>query len=617
MIMLLKRAVKLNLFNYLDIQFSIKIVEDENPILLLIFTLLSAEIREGHVCLFIDNLDSIDSFINKKSEIIFKLWQMAGFPSNNRIYTELKQSNAVSNKQQIVTKPLVLLNNKLYFQRMWADEGLVVDFFSHNLLNNINEQHLKIILTYFSSLSTLNMHFWQKIAIAVAVTSRISIISGGPGTGKTTIIAYLLSTLVKLSNKKLIIKLVTPTGKAAARLTESLNCILLKLNLSDFEKEFIPKQAQTIHSLLEAQLNSQFLRYNKNNQLLLDVLVIDEASMIDLYMMARIIEALPSHARIILLGDKDQLPSVEAGSVFSDLCYFAKYGYSNKRVLQLTKITGCDLSKFISNNGPEIKDIICLLRKRYRFNKQSEIGKLSIAINQDNIKYVEQLLKQKNKDIAFYSINSNDKYHKLLSDIAKYYYCYLDIIKTKGDPYKIITTFNRYRLLTALREGPYGSIELNNKLEQFLYSQGKIKYSIYEYNKNYEGRPIIITKNDYSLGLFNGDIGIILKDRKKKLKAYFKLHNGIIKKINLNCLPCHETVFAMTVHKSQGSEFEHISLVLPLIFTPIITKELIYTAITRAKYKLTIYSDSYIFIKALMTPIKRRSGLIDRLFLLK
>ncbi|MGP1956851.1 MAG: exodeoxyribonuclease V subunit alpha [Arsenophonus sp. NC-PE1-MAG3] len=611
MISLLKRAVKLNLFSYLDIQLAIRLADDKNPLLLLIFAILSAETQAGHVCLFIDELKLGYLFEGKQAEIAFMLWKKAGEPDNSRIYIELKQCNAVCDASQTAAKPLVLSDNKLYFQRMWADEGLVADFFSRYLLKTVDEKRLATILTrFFTSSKKQN---WQKIAVAVAVTSRISVISGGPGTGKTTTVTYLLATLAQLSDKKLIIQLAAPTGKAAARLTESLSNALLKLNLSADEYAIMPKQAQTVHRLLGAKSNSQLLGYHKDNLLLLDVLIIDEASMIDLPMMARLIEALPGHARVILLGDKDQLASLEPGAVLGDLCRFSELGYSRERAAQLTKITGCNLSDFISNDGPKIKDSICLLRKSYRFDSKSEIGLLATASNQGNIRNIEQLLTQQNADITFHSINSPEKYTQLLFDTAECYHCYLDMIKTGRDPEEILNSFNNYRLLAALREGPYGVIELNDKLEQLLYTQGSIRRPAYSWSKNYEGRPIMITKNNRSLGLFNGDIGILLQDDQQGLKAYFQLPNGVIKKIQPSRLPQHETAFVMTVHKSQGSEFKHVALILAPIFTPVINRELIYTAITRAKSQLTIYADCYMFTKMLMKSTERRSGLTERL----
>ncbi|MGP1930208.1 MAG: exodeoxyribonuclease V subunit alpha [Arsenophonus sp. ET-DL12-MAG3] len=612
MLALLKQAVELNLFNFLDIQLAILLTKNENPLLLLIFSLLSVKTREGNVCLFIDEIKPIYLFKGRQIEIAFRLLEIAGSPDSDSIYAELKKCNAVCNTEKLIAKPLVLSGNKLYFQRMWSNEKLVANFFSRHLLENVDEQHLAAILSSFFSPS--NTQDWQKIAIAIAVTSQISVISGGPGTGKTMIVTYLLIILIKLSKKKLIIQLAAPTGKAASRLTESLNNSLIKLNLSIIEQTFMPEQAQTIHRLLGAQQDNQFLYHNKDNPLLLDILIIDEASMIDLSMMAKLVEAIPSHARVIFLGDKDQLSSVEAGAVLGDLCRFSECGYSYERAVQLNKITGCDLSNFISNDGVKVKDRICLLRKSYRFNSKSKIGQFSTAINKSNIKQIEKLLAQKETNISFHSILLSKNYNKLLYDSAGYYHFYLDMIKKSQNYKEILITFNRFRLLTALRKGPYGVVGLNDKLEQILYSQGYIRSPVFNLKKNYEGQPIMITKNNHSLGLFNGDIGIILMDDQQSLKAHFILPNGKIKKIQPNHLPQHETAFVMTVHKSQGSEFEHTILVLPPTFSSIISKELIYTATTRAKKQLTIYANRHFFLKALTTPTGRYSGLADQLF---
>ncbi|WP_395496533.1 exodeoxyribonuclease V subunit alpha [Arsenophonus endosymbiont of Lipoptena cervi] len=614
MISLLKKAINLNLFHSLDVQLAIRLVKDENPLLLLIFSLLSAATRIGHVCLFIDKLQPDYLFFGNHIEISLALWEKSGSPNVDKIYYELKKCNAVYDLHNASIKPLVLSGNKLYFQRMWFDEGLVANFFSNNLIKIIDEERLKITLTRFFEPS--NIINWQKIAVALAVTSRIAIISGGPGTGKTTTVARLLATLVALSDKKLIIKLVAPTGKAATRLTKSLNSTLLKLNLSNTEKEIIPYKAQTIHRLLGAQIDNESLRYNEENLLSLDVLIIDEASMISLSIMAKLIKALPDNSHIILLGDSDQLASVEAGAVFHDLCSFSKYGYSYERVKQLSKITNYDLSNFISNNGPEIKDRICLLHTSYRFDTKSQIGLFATAVKQCNMNYINKLLTKSanGAEVTFNHLGSSDQYAQLLFDIVKNYSYYFNMIYINYDPEEILTAFNSYRLLVALREGPYGVMGLNYQLEYVLYHNGIIKYKDHSWYKNYEGRPIMILENDSSLNLFNGDIGIILRDGQRDLKAFFQLPNGITKKISLSRLPKHETTFAMTVHKSQGSEFEHVALVLPPIFSSIISKELIYTAITRAKNQLTIYSDINVLIKGLCTSTERFSGLTERLF---
>ncbi|WP_348666574.1 exodeoxyribonuclease V subunit alpha [Arsenophonus symbiont of Ornithomya chloropus] len=611
MINLLKKACELNLFNYLDIRFAMCLTKEKNPLLLLIFSLLSAANRLGDICLFIDKINSGNLFQGRENEMALKLWELAGTPNSNKIYCELKRSYAVSDAEKIEVKPLVLSKNKLYFQKMWFDEGLVADFFSENTLEKVDEIQLTKILNGLFLPSKI--YNWQKIAIAVALTNRIAIISGGPGTGKTAIIAYLLATLVKLSHKKLIIKLAAPTGKAAFRVTETLNYALLNLNLSSKEYAVMPKRATTIHRLLGAQLNTQLLRYHKDNLLLLDVLIVDEASMINLSMMARLIEALPKHARVIFLGDKDQLSSVEAGAVLRDLCDSAKFGYSYKKVKQLMRITGYDLSEFILNDGSKIKDKICFLKKSYRFHSKSNIAQLATAVNQENIMSIRKLLSESRKDITFYPIKKSIQYNQLILDAVNFYNNYFNMIKSSLDYKDIFSIFNNYRLLSAVRDGPYGVVELNNQLEESLDRLGIIRLLDNTW-KNYEGRPIIITKNDPSLELFNGDIGIILRDNKKALKAYFQLPNGSLKKISPHRLSNYETAFVMTVHKSQGSEFKHVALIIPPNVISIVNKQLIYTAITRAQKQITIYADKNVFIDSIMNTNKRCSGLTERLF---
>ena len=173
--------------------------------------------------------------------------------------------------------------------------------------------------------------------------------------------------------------------------------------------------------------------------------------------------------------------------------------------------------------------------------------------------------------------------------------------------------FNQYRLLTALREGPFGVIGLNDKLEKLFHRQGIINRPYNLSNKHYAGRPIMISRNDSPLGLFNGDIGIILPDEENALRAYFQFPDGTIRGVQPNRLPQHETAYAMTVHKSQGSEFAHTALVLPNVYSPVMTRELVYTAITRAKKELSLYGSPKVLRRAVETPTKRRSGLATQL----
>ncbi|WP_025475840.1 exodeoxyribonuclease V subunit alpha, partial [Yersinia pestis] len=467
-----------------------------------------------------------------------------------------------------------------------------------------------------------------------AATRRISVISGGPGTGKTTTVAKLLTALIRLSQgQRLRIKLAAPTGKAAARLTESLGKAIRQFFLTDDERKLFPDQASTLHRLLGVQPNSQRLRYHRGNPLNLDVLVVDEASMVDLPMMARLIAALPAKAKVIFLGDRDQLASVEAGAVLGDICRFAELGYSEQRAQQLTQLTGYLLTnnaltsnvltnKALANkaqpdetysDSANVRDSLCLLRKSYRFDEKSGIGQLALAVNAGEYRQALSVLNSAYSDVERFPLADEEDYQVLLEACAVGYQHYLERVAALAPAAEVLAAFGRYQLLCALRSGPFGVSGLNERIEQVLHRKGFIIRPSGPSGRWYVGRPVMIELNDSALGLFNGDIGIALHDNEGELRVYFQLPDGNIKSVQPSRLPSHETAYAMTVHKSQGSEFEHTALVLPNTFMPVLTRELVYTAITRARQHLTLYCSDAVLSHAIRTPTLRLSGLVDRL----
>ncbi|WP_179452248.1 MULTISPECIES: exodeoxyribonuclease V subunit alpha [unclassified Enterobacter] len=603
---LLAQAAELRLLRSLDVQFAQLLADDEQPARLLLAACLSAEAGDGHVCLPLSQLSRDNLFKGRHAELAQAIWQAAGEPQDWPAI--LGGWSALSSSEQAA--PIVLSEDRLYLHRLWHNEGQVARFFqTQSTSQAFAAEEVRLVLDQLFGIEPDN---WQKIAAAVALTQKTAVISGGPGTGKTTTVAKLLAALIRLSEGALRIQLAAPTGKAAARLTESLGKALQKLPVSEAERQRFPADATTLHRLLGAQPETQRLRYHAGNPLHLDVLVVDEASMVDLGMMANLIAALPAQARVVFLGDRDQLASVEAGAVLGDICRCAEAGYSPMRAEQLSALTGSEVAGIHDNSAPAVRDAICLLRKSYRFDANSGIGQLAAAVNAGDAKGVEAAFQAGFSDISRKPLQDADAYQAMLTEIAAGYQPFLKLISQRADPAEIIAAFGRYQLLCALREGPFGVQGLNQRIEQKLMQLQLIRRPTGG-SRWYQGRPVMVTRNDSALGLFNGDIGITLFDEEGLLKVFFPLPDGSIKAVQPSRLPTHDTAWAMTVHKSQGSEFDHTALVMPAQFLPVLTRELIYTAITRARKQLTLYSDDSVFRRAVQLRTQRRSGLLERL----
>ncbi|HGM5493004.1 TPA: exodeoxyribonuclease V subunit alpha [Serratia fonticola] len=612
MIEILHQALALGALRPLDVQFAQVVANEDEPDILLAAACLSAEAGAGHVCLLLEQLLPENLFDGRQPELAMAAWQACGQPDVAIWQQRLATSPAISDGS--TATPMVLQQQRLYLQRMWQSEGEVATFISSDSVPEaLEEVQLRTILDRLFGEATDETD-WQKIAAAVAATRRIAIISGGPGTGKTTTVAKLLAALVQLADgERLRIQLAAPTGKAAARLTESLGSASRRLALTPEQRALFPTEAATLHRLLGAQPNSQRMRYHRGNPLHLDVLVVDEASMVDLPMMARLIAALPPKARVIFLGDRDQLASVEAGAVLGDICRFAEQGYSEARAAQLARLTGCPLQGQPAQAEAAVRDSLCLLRKSYRFDANSGIGQLALAVNAGDSKRALAALKGRYADVAGYPLQETEDYQQLLDSCVVGYRDYLRLVAEGAEATAILDAFGRFQLLCALREGPFGVAGLNERIETGLQRAGLIRRNPGPAGRWYLGRPVMIGRNDSALGLFNGDIGIALPGDGGELRVHFQLPDGSIKSVQPSRLPAHETAYAMTVHKSQGSEFDHTVLVLPNHFLPVLTRELVYTAITRARQRLSLYAVDKVLVSAIRTPTQRRSGLVERL----
>ncbi|MEA3358629.1 MAG: exodeoxyribonuclease V subunit alpha [Thermodesulfobacteriota bacterium] len=600
------------LLSWLDIHFS-KFIERiegrDNPELFLAAALVSSFTRQGNVCL---NLSDIGGkrLLNEGDGS-----SPAICPRLDVWVKSLRKCNVVGKPGEY--KPLVLDDShRLYLFRYWDYQHKLANFIKECVKADeahVDISHLRDGLERLFPEETTGEINWQRIAAFTALTKRFCVISGGPGTGKTTTVVKILSLIQEqeIPNKKRI-SIAAPTGKAAARLQEIIKLSREKLDCSTIIKESIPEKAVTIHRLLRTIPNSPYFRYDSRNPLPVDVLIVDEASMVDMALMTKLVLALPQHAKLILLGDKDQLASVEAGAALGDICDTGAIHYFSKNFsLALKDTTGYDIEidKEIDDTS-NISDSIVQLRKNYRFGSHSGIYRLSMAVNNgDSDEAVKLLMSGDFEDISWQKLPvPNTIPRPMKENIIQGYGKYL----RSKDTFKALHMFDNFRILCALRNGPYGVHAINLLVEKTL--KGKNLINLNE--KWYSGRPIMITKNDYNLQLFNGDVGLVLPDPDTEgdLRVFFQRAEGNLKKFYHLSLPENETVYAMTVHKSQGSEFERVLLILPDVESPVMTRELIYTGITRAKKSIEIWGDEGIFRRAISQCINRSSGLRDELW---
>jgi exodeoxyribonuclease V alpha subunit len=468
--------------------------------------------------------------------------------------------------------PLILEQNRLYLHRYWFYENRLALAIQTMLGRTFSNKDLEPLLNrYFIEL--IDETDWQREAAKKAVSQAFTIISGGPGTGKTTTVVKILALLQELAAKQesfLHIALAAPTGKAAMRLQESIGLSKQTLPCSETIKQHIPETVCTLHRLLGAQPPSPYFRHDSTHPLVYDLVVVDEASMVDLALMSKLLDALKPAARLILLGDKDQLASVESGAVLADL------------------------TAALSEHTVE-------LIKSYRF--QGEIKTLADAVNKQDVEQAWQILEKGQQQVSLLE-------QDLIAYATEQYTPYLLEIKNNADFKTIFAAFNRFQILCSNRHGEDGVVKINKRIEEELVRLAKIKVS----GQWYVGRPIMVTQNNAAMQLYNGDIGLCLMDKESgKQAVYFLRPDGSIKKVLSSRVPVHETVFAMTIHKSQGSEFDQCLCVLPDKINPVLSKELIYTAITRAKIKLKIRSSHAVFRQALQQKVERAGGLFEKL----
>ena len=627
-----------------------------SPLLLLGAALASHQLGQGHVCLDLAaTLANPDFTLSLPPEgedaeeaMILPSQVLAGLSLESWLV-----ACAGSSLLESEGAPLVLSGACLYMRRYWNYERQVAGDIARRLQANAAAPadlaaRLASLFPEPLVVDGQRLTDWQKLACAMAAQGRFTLITGGPGTGKTTTVVRLLALLQEAAmatGEPLRLSLAAPTGKAAARLTESIGAQVQTLALDERVREQIPTLVTTLHRLLGSRPSSRHFRHDAANPLPLDVLVVDEASMIDLEMMASLLDALPAHARLILLGDKDQLASVEAGAVLGDLCREAESGgYSEATRALLESQTGERLEDPALVPGDKaLAQHIVMLRHSRRFGSGSGIGRLARAVNLGDAQTARATLAAGADDLHVLRLSGEQDgaLERLLIEgqgvgesRPQGYAHYLQVMQAQRPVLdadsqawdrwagNVLAAFDQFQLLCAVRKGAWGVEALNERIAEALVRR-KLLEQAYGW---YEGRPVLVTRNDYSLGLMNGDIGIALRlpeppespgaPVREVLRVVFPRNDGsgTLRHILPSRLSAVETVFAMTVHKSQGSEFAHCALILPDSLNPVLTKELVYTGITRARHWFSlIESRAGIFEQAVQRRVERRSGLREAL----
>jgi exodeoxyribonuclease V alpha subunit len=482
--------------------------------------------------------------------------------------------------------PLVLdASGRLYLHRSWDSERRVSEgiLARSALLPGDAAAFAAGVDRYFPA--TVGESDLQREAALTALSRRFTVISGGPGTGKTTTVARILALLIELADgDPPCILLAAPTGKAAMRLKHSILHSVEQSAFSDAVRSVLPQEVSTIHRLLGVVPGRSAFRHNRDNPLPCDVLVVDEASMVDLPLMSRLLDALRADTRIILLGDRDQLASVEAGAVLSDICAGGRPD---------------------ADTGG--RPAIVHLTRSYRFSDESGIGRLSRLINAgDGDGALALLGSGLCSDLFWRPLPSAENFSESLATAACEGYA---AFARAAAPAEALDALDRFRVLTPHREGRYGAGNLNRLIDSAL---SRLRS---EDSAASAMTPVMITGNTYDLELYNGDTGVLVgAPAEEGSAAFFPDQDSGVRRISALRLPQHEIAFALTVHKTQGSEYDSVLLILPDQMSEVLCRELLYTAVTRARKRVEIWGDEEVFCSAVRRRIERSTGLRDRLW---
>lgn len=599
--------------------------------------------------------------------------------SDSDIASVFEECSDLIGTDKASNKPLIFDLGRLYIRRNFCYETKIADFIKkvskEKTEQNLSEDEKNTVKSLLDVLfersdadPSKNQEFdMQKIAAAMAAVSHFCIITGGPGTGKTTTVAKLLLLLQKINPSKNNILLCAPTGKAAGRMTESiksqfkeednpkvgyLSYSFPKLFSDKNEREEIKnricKTAVTVDKLLGSIPHKSHKIRNADNKIDCDILIVDEVSMVDAANFAKLCDAIRDDTKVIMLGDKDQLASVEAGSVLNDLCNDLSVSLrvlDEEKLSLISALSGYSVDQLKTT---DITDNAVQLNFSYRFAKFAGIGDIAKAVNNGYIEKGGNRLDLKDlldapfvqlKDhVELLEIKDSKKWNernvaleKASHDMAEGYKSFWnELVKshneegaftgiTEAHAKEIFKNLDKYRILCSNREGLYGIKSINERLEKAAKDNLKTlnaKASAAD-SEWFIGKVILVTKNNYALKISNGDVGFVAAEKNRDgsagpLKVWFGDENSVFN-VSPVFLTEYESGYAMTIHKSQGSEYEKVCMLLSTELNPVMTKELVYTGITRAKEHVSIYSDKKVFLEACRRRVSRESGLMERI----
>ncbi|MEX0609141.1 MAG: exodeoxyribonuclease V subunit alpha [Balneolaceae bacterium] len=548
----------------------------------------------GHVCLDLNRMQSGFLFNSPESQIKIS-------PSlQEKWLSALRKSDLLATNGEL--KPLVLDDGRLYLHRFWKYEQTLAKWIREKAerINSPGDAVAETIQKFISPGNSSSEVNWQHVALCLSFVKDLVVISGGPGTGKTfTVLNIIAAHAHHHKNEKFRVALAAPTGKAARRLSESIaagkNQILNKIE-PDIE---IPDAALTVHKLLGSDFHGEHFKFNEKNKLPYDLVVIDEASMLDITMWVRLIRAIDDHTKLIVLGDKDQLASVEAGSILGDICG-GENSFSGNVAEAVDELSGIKIPE--KENLPAINDSVIFLTKSYRFDQKSGIRKLADAINQSDPETALNLLQDPEYPDLKLLEPSAENMKAMINEFATDHFMEY---QKRAEADKLDAS-NQKKILCALRRGPYGVEQINANAEQ----QIKRAFSGVNAGEWYSGRIVMAKRNDSVLKIRNGEIGISTEADEELV--HFEGEGSI--PVSAGRLQEYEPAYAITIHKSQGSEFEDVAIVLPTAMNPVLSKEILYTSVTRARQSALVIGTKEIIQQTILNSVARNSGLGKRIW---